>query len=131
MDDTTKTLIEALREQVLIRGCGSVKGLGGVFKGMDIDFSKRIVYEELKLGIEKYGIRMSEGYLRKLFQGLDKDNSGGIDFLEFMKALKPPLSESRTIVINEAFDKLDVNNDQILNVEDIKGNILINCQLQG
>lgn len=121
MDETTATLIEALRAQVLKKGYGGMRGLALAFKSLDIDFSKRIVFEELKIGIESYGIRMSEGYLRRLFKALDKDNSGGIDFLEFMKALEPPMKSHRKVVINEAFDKLDVTRDDVLNVEDMKG----------
>ena len=125
MDETTTILIEALRDQVLKKGYGGMRGLALAFKSLDIDFSKRIVFEELKIGIESYGIRMSEGYLRRLFHALDKDNSGGIDFLEFMKALEPPMKHTRMVVINEAFDKLDVTKDDVLNVEDLRGELKV------
>ena len=118
---TPEVLIEALRSQCLQKGCGGIKGLGIVFKNMDIDYSKRIVYEELKIGVQRYGIRMSENYLRNLFEILDKDNSGGIDFLEFMKALRPPMKQIRIELISEVFESLDLNRDGVLNADDIKG----------
>lgn len=121
VEQTADYLICALREEVLERGCGGIKGLGLVFKNMDIDYSKRIVYEELKQGLLLFGIRMSERYLVTLFKALDTDRNGGIDFLEFMKALRPPMNGNRIRVINEVYDKLDVNNDGVLNMDDLKG----------
>ncbi|KAJ8318351.1 hypothetical protein KUTeg_003442 [Tegillarca granosa] len=121
VEQTADFLICALREEVLHRGCGGIKGLGLVFKNMDIDYSRRIVYDELKEGLLLFGIRMSERYLVTLFKALDTDRSGEIDFLEFMKALRPPMNKNRIRVINEVYDKMDVNSDGVLNTEDLKG----------
>ncbi|XP_069123846.1 calcyphosin-like protein isoform X2 [Argopecten irradians] len=117
---TPQVLIEALREQCLKRGCGGIKGLGLVFKNMDIDYSKRIVFEELRIGLQRYGILMSENFLKSLFNTLDRDNSGGIDFQEFMKALRPPMNQGRINVVNETFDLLDADHDGLLKIEDLK-----------
>ncbi|XP_041363443.1 calcyphosin-like protein isoform X1 [Gigantopelta aegis] len=113
-------LIEVLRSECLSRGCGGIRGLGLMFRHLDIDFSKRIVLRELEDGLKLYGFRMSENYLKALFRALDKDNSGGIDFCEFMQELRPPMTSCRINVINEAFDSLDVNKDGIINMDDIK-----------
>ena len=92
-----------------------------VFRKMDIDFSKGIVYAELRIAIERYGLHMSEGYLSTLFHALDEDNNGWIDFAEFMRALRSPLNDRRVGVIMEVFDHIDVNNDGVLSIEDLKG----------
>lgn len=114
------TLIEILREQCLMRGCNGIKGLSVIFRAMDIDYSKRIVYEEMKIGVERFGIKMSDSYLRTLFNALDLNNSGGIDFCEFMHKLRPPMKQCRIDVIWQAFDKLDVNKDGAIMMDDLK-----------
>lgn len=121
MPKSAQELLEALRAQCLSRGCGGIKGLGAVFRFLDIDFSKKIVFAEMKTGLTRYGLQFSEDDLRTLFRALDKDGSGGIDFQEFMNQLRPPMPASRKEVILEAFNKLDVNGDGALGVDDLKG----------
>jgi len=124
MPETSETLIEALRERCLAGGIQGIKGLSVVFRSMDIDYSKRIVLEELKDALDRYGIRMSDGYLQTLFNAFDTNNSGGIDFCEFMHKLRPPMRPCRMSVINQAFDVLDVNNDNAICMEDLGGKCL-------
>ena len=123
MPETAESLLQVLRDECLMRGCNGIKGLSVIFRAMDIDYSRRIVLEELHIGLEKFGIRMSDNYLRTLFNALDLNQSGGIDFCEFMDRLRPPMSDCRKDVINEAFDKLDVNNDGALCTDDLKGTV--------
>lgn len=119
-------LVRTLRDQCLLKGHSGIRGLGIVFRRMDIDFSKGIVYPELRIAIARYGLIMSEGYLQTLFHALDKDNNGWIDFAEFMAVLREPMNARRTKVVMEAFDHFDVNSDGKLSIEDLKGNVFIN-----
>ncbi|XP_052268191.1 calcyphosin-like protein [Dreissena polymorpha] len=121
MPETVESLIRVLREQCLQGGCNGVKALSVVFRAMDIDYSKRIVYDELRDALQRFGIQMSENYLRTLFDALDVNKSGGIDFKEFIMMLRPPMNHYRTDVINEAFNRLDVNNNGAICIEDLKG----------
>jgi Ca2+-binding EF-hand superfamily protein len=118
---TADVLIGIIRDQCLHKGQNGIRGLSMVFRKMDIDFSKGIVYAELRIAIERYGLHMSEGYLSTLFHALDEDNNGWIDFAEFMRALRSPLNDRRVGVIMEVFDHIDVNNDGVLSIEDLKG----------
>lgn len=121
MSETAESLIEVLREQCLQRGCNGIKGLSVIFRAMDIDYSKRIVYEEMKVALERFGVIMSENYLHTLFNALDLNRSGGIDFCEFMHKLRPPMRQCRINVINEAFNKLDANKDEAIMLDDLNG----------
>lgn len=121
MSDTAAILIQILKEQCLRPGFGGIRGLGVVFRCMDIDCSRALVYDELKIGLEKFGLRMSDKYLKTLFDSMDKDKNGKIDFSEFMKALRAPLNKMRIETLDEAFVKLDTNGDGVIDVDDLKG----------
>lgn len=114
-------LLEVIRKECLGMNCGGIKRLGAVFRHLDLDYSKRITFEELRDGLHKFGIHMSQEYLRILFNAFDKDSSGGIDFCEFMNELRPPLSPSRLEVTDEAFHSLDANGNGYIEIEDLKG----------
>jgi Ca2+-binding EF-hand superfamily protein len=88
---------------------------------MDIDCSRALVFDEFKIGLEKFGLRMSDKYLKTLFDSMDKDKNGEIDFSEFMKALRAPLNKIRIEALDEAFAKLDTNSDGVIDVDDLKG----------
>ncbi|XP_029658097.1 calcyphosin-like protein [Octopus sinensis] len=121
MEERAQKLIEFLRNECIKRGCTSgIKGLGLIFRSMDIDFSKRLCFDELKLGIQRYGIEISDSDLLILFNAIDIDNNKTIDFGEFMHKLRPPLTGIRLAVVKEAFQNLDVNNDTVIAVDDLK-----------
>lgn len=118
-----ESLVSGLREQILKTGCNGIKGLSVIFRAMDIDYSKRIVYEELKVALKRLGVLISENYLQTLFDALDTNKSGGIDFCEFMHNLRPPMKQCRIDVIDQAFERLDVNKDGAIMMGDLKGKL--------
>lgn len=121
MDKRTQQLVSALQSQCLRKGIGALKQLSCVFRRMDIDYSKRICFEELAIGVKNYNLNFSQKDLKTLFKALDRDGNGDIDFKEFMDLLTPPMEEVRVKVINEAFEKLDVNGDGAIQIEDLQG----------
>ncbi|ESP04581.1 hypothetical protein LOTGIDRAFT_135934 [Lottia gigantea] len=120
-DTQKEKLVSTIRNQCLKNGCGGIKHLSTVFRRMDVDYSKKLCYKELAMGVKSYGMSINDEDLKVLFDILDHDKSGYIDFTEFMHHLRPTMSVSRIQVINEAFNKLDVNNDDELRVDDLKG----------
>jgi Ca2+-binding EF-hand superfamily protein len=59
--------------------------------------------------------------IRELFNHFDTDKSGSLDFDEFLKALRPPMSKARKDIIIKAFHKLDRSGDGVVTIEDLKG----------
>ena len=55
---------------------------------MDDDESKSLCFKEFKKGIHDYGLLMEDDVIKTLFEQLDKDGSGSLDFDEFLKALR-------------------------------------------
>jgi Ca2+-binding EF-hand superfamily protein len=65
-------VLDKLRSKCLKKSCGALKQLGCIFRKMDIDFSKKICFEEMRKGIETYGVDFTETELRTLFDAFDK-----------------------------------------------------------
>ncbi|XP_046359672.1 calcyphosin-like protein isoform X2 [Haliotis cracherodii] len=121
MEPRGEALLSKLREQCLsIKGCGGIKQLSSFFRKMDADFSKKICFKEFADGVKRYGLYMGESDLQLLFKLFDRDGNGSIDFHEFVNQLRTPMTEPRVSVINEAFDKLDVNQDGVLKLDDLR-----------
>ncbi|GFO25498.1 calcyphosin-like protein [Plakobranchus ocellatus] len=120
LDPQTQQLVKTFQRNILQLGCGALKQLSCVFRKMDIDYSKKICLEELENGIAGFGFCFSKMELSKLFAALDRDKNGLIDFKEFMDLLTPPMKDSRVKVINEAFNKLDINGDHEIKLDELK-----------
>lgn len=58
---------------------------------------------------------------QRVFNLFDGDSNGAISFEEVMFALCGDFSESRRRIVSEAFDKLDVDNSGLLELEEVKG----------
>lgn len=63
-----------------------IAGLKEMFKMIDTDNSGQITFEELKVGLQKFGANLNESEIHDLMQSADVDNSGTIDYGEFIAA---------------------------------------------
>ncbi|KAJ7971348.1 putative Calcium-dependent protein kinase [Quillaja saponaria] len=63
-----------------------IAGLREMFKMIDTDSSGQITFEELKVGLKRFGANLNESEIYDLMQAADVDNSGTIDYGEFIAA---------------------------------------------
>lgn len=69
---------------------------------MCADGSKSIEFSEFKKGLTDFGIHYDNANEYKLaFEIFDEDGSGSIDFDEFIRKLRPPLSKLRVNLIRK------------------------------
>ncbi|KAL8129455.1 hypothetical protein V2J09_018610 [Rumex salicifolius] len=64
-----------------------IAGLKEMFKMIDTDNSGYITFEELKEGLKKFGASLEESEIKSLLQAADVNNSGTIDYGEFIAAM--------------------------------------------
>lgn len=55
---------------------------------MDDDENRSLDIKEFKKAVSDYGVIMEDDDMQELFNRLDKDGSGSVDFDEFLKALR-------------------------------------------
>ncbi|KAG0463472.1 hypothetical protein HPP92_019541 [Vanilla planifolia] len=63
-----------------------IAGLKETFQMIDTDNSRQITFEELKVGLERVGATLKDAEIYALMQAADVDNSGTIDYGEFIAA---------------------------------------------
>uniref|UniRef100_A0A1A9W9J8 EF-hand domain-containing protein n=1 Tax=Glossina brevipalpis TaxID=37001 RepID=A0A1A9W9J8_9MUSC len=120
-DGTEKDPITKLRLLCLKRGARGIVGLGRVFRIMDDDGSKTLNEEEFTEGIKEYGLsELTEDEIQQLFSSFDEDASGTIDMTEFLLKLRPPLPQCRLDIIDQAFIKMDKDEDDLITIDDLK-----------
>jgi Ca2+-binding EF-hand superfamily protein len=119
---TTTMSIELVRSFLLKSKSSKRQSfLNDLFKSMDKDHSRKIDYSEFKTGMRNLGLAdLTESEIRNLFNEFDSKKDGKIDYKEFVTALNPPLASNRQSVIDRAFQKLDINNDGVLSMEDFR-----------
>ncbi|ESQ52569.1 hypothetical protein EUTSA_v10017647mg [Eutrema salsugineum] len=75
-----KVIAESLSEE-------EIAGLKEMFKMIDTDNSGHITLEELKKGLDRVGANVKDSEILGLLQAADIDNSGTIDYGEFIAAM--------------------------------------------
>jgi Ca2+-binding EF-hand superfamily protein len=107
-------LLERLREALRASGLSNLPTLSAVFKAADASRSQSLEPDELVSVLQGFGIRVSTAQLRELWPYFDRDGSGAVDLVEFLRAVKGSLSEHRLRLVHLAFDKIDVDKNGYL-----------------
>ncbi len=55
---------------------------------MDDDKNRKLNVDEFKKGIDEYGLNFSKAEIEQIFRDMDTDNSGSVDFDEFLRRLR-------------------------------------------
>lgn len=59
-----------------------------LFRIMDDDKNRKLSVDEFKKGIDEYGLNFSKAEIEQIFRDMDTDNSGSVDFDEFLRRLR-------------------------------------------
>eukprot|EP00347_Sterkiella_histriomuscorum_P017814 403347883 len=108
------------KEKIFKRGVKGLIGLKRQFKIMDSDESGALDFQEFKKALEDYKVGCNQEETEQIFGIFDTNKDGTINFEEFMDALLGTLSEYRTHLVKQAYQKLDENGNGILEVDEVK-----------
>jgi Ca2+-binding EF-hand superfamily protein len=118
---TAADVIAQFREKVLQRGGSSgMHSLGRIFRLMDEDDNRRLSKEELQVGLEHYGLYLSDDEIGELMGAVDKDGSGKMNLNEFLISIRGTINQRRQQMIDMAFRVLDKNGTGTITIEDIQ-----------
>lgn len=96
-------VLERLRQRLAQRGGRGILGLARQFKIMDDDNSKLLEYPEFTKAMHDYRVELSDREVQLLFNYVDRDNSGAVDYDELLRAVRGPMNEFRRRLVRQAF----------------------------
>jgi len=95
--------------------------LAKVFKSFDKNGDGRLSMEEVKQGyVEHYGKIISDEEVEKMFKAVDADNSGFIDYTEFVVAAMNESEMNSNDFLQAAFKMFDKDGSGIISADEIK-----------
>lgn len=97
-----------------------IGGLKEMFKMIDTDNSETITFEELKEGLKKVGSELMESEIKSLMDAADIDNSGMIDYGEFLAATLHLNKLEREENLIAAFSFFDKDGSGYITVDEIQ-----------
>ena len=74
--------MDLVREIVNRRGAYGIRGLGRSFRIMDINHDHRLHPHELRDGLRRYRVHLSDAEFEGLVKEVDRNNDGSVDFDE-------------------------------------------------
>ncbi|GAA0161837.1 non-receptor serine/threonine protein kinase [Lithospermum erythrorhizon] len=97
-----------------------IAGLKEMFKAMDTDNSGAITFDELKVGLKKYGSTLKDTEIHDLMDAADVDNSGTIDYGEFVAATIHLNKLEREEYLVAAFQYFDKDGSGYITVDELQ-----------
>ncbi|KAI3875765.1 hypothetical protein MKX03_023688 [Papaver bracteatum] len=110
---TLKVMAENLSEE-------EIKGLQQMFNNMDTDRSGTITIEELKNGLHRLGSKLTESEIKQLMDAADVDQSGSIDYHEFITATMHRHRLEKEENLYKAFQYFDKDGSGFITRDELK-----------
>jgi Ca2+-binding EF-hand superfamily protein len=114
-------LLQRLRDKLKTRGARGIIGLAKQFRIMDDNHSLSLDKFEFSKAMSDYMLGFSEGETQTLFAHFDFDRSGLIEYDEFLRAIRGPMSAARKAIVMKAFNKMDKDGSGMIDINDIRG----------
>jgi calcium-dependent protein kinase len=100
---------------------GKREEMAKVFKAFDKNGDGRLSMDEVKQGyVDHYGKIISDDEVEKMFKAVDADNSGFIDYTEFVVAAMNEEELNSTDFLKAAFKMFDKDGSGIISSDEIR-----------
>lgn len=116
---TIDDLLRDIKSRLLERSSFGIRGLARIFKAMDDNGNHQLDIDDFRWGLIDFGITITKEEAAQILRYMDRDGNGTVDFDEFLRFLRGDLNSFRKNLIRQAYDKLDVNKDGLVKLDDI------------
>eukprot|EP00826_Nyctotherus_ovalis_P002870 TRINITY_DN10578_c0_g2_i1.p1 TRINITY_DN10578_c0_g2~~TRINITY_DN10578_c0_g2_i1.p1 ORF type:complete len:604 (-),score=159.16 TRINITY_DN10578_c0_g2_i1:699-2510(-) len=112
-------MLNRFRSKLISRGTKAVFGMEKQFKLTDIDESGRLTKEELRDAIRDYRVDLDSRDFENLMRMFGEE-TGVVNYKKFLQIVVGRMSELRKIVVEKAFDYLDVENEGAIDMKTLR-----------
>lgn len=77
--------------------------------------------------MKDYRISSDQSEQEAIFMLIDRDNTGSIDYEEFLAMVRGPINARREALVRLAFAKMDIDKNGVLDITDIKSKYNAKC----
>jgi calcyphosin len=113
-------LIKLFRDKIRSRGIRGIIGLQKLFSIMDDDGTKSISLYEFSKACKDFKVGINEENVPLIFDIFDTNHDGTLNIDEFLLAIRGQMNDYRRSLVEQAFNKLDINRNGIIEIEDLK-----------
>ncbi|XP_046845226.1 calcyphosin-2-like [Xenia sp. Carnegie-2017] len=107
--DIISNVKATVRKQLKKRGVKTLTGLGRYFQTLDTTGDGRIDKHEFKEALKKFNIQIPPEKFDEIWQIVDENHDGALDYGEFMRNFIDEMSEGRKTLVLKVFRKMDAN----------------------
>ncbi|KAL5011125.1 hypothetical protein ScPMuIL_013430 [Solemya velum] len=109
-----------VRKQLKKRAIRTITGLGRYYRSIDPSREGILYRFELEKGLFDYHIELSPEKLDLIFEILDPDECGELEYDVYMHGVMGEMSEYRKSLVRKAFQKIDAGKKGLTTISDIK-----------
>ncbi len=117
-----ENLLNKIKSKLQEGGINAIISLESAFRNYDIESNQLLNYETFSNILNNnYKFNLTNGETAAIFQMFDQDQTGKIDYDEFIRIIRGEIPENRKKIIEDIFkNKLDVNKTNEVNIDDLK-----------
>ena len=92
----------------MYRGIKEVCSIARYFRVVDENNTQTIDFKEFKKCCEQFQLNLTDNEIQIAFVSFDRDNTGEIDYDEFLRTIRGDMNDFRRNIVNQVFNKLDL-----------------------
>ena len=118
-DDPVEGIILKLREKLSTGGLLNLMSIESGFRALDPENEQMFDYEKFVKACENFGFNLSEEESKLLFDAFNREESGKLNYDEFIRVLRGELSDNRKGLVHNLFKTVDNEKKGVLSLDEL------------